>query len=82
MKVEDINILIEERTVFYRCLERVKHLEKYRARRLECGSCVWTDVDDPETMEAVRKAMLPIATRLLNESKTRMMLLGVDEFPE
>jgi hypothetical protein len=38
-------------------------------------------VNDEDILTAVRATVLPLLSKKLDEAKTRLMMLGVDEFP-
>lgn len=39
-------------------------------------------INDPDILAAVKAVVLPMVKKKLDEAKTRLMMLGVDEFPE
>jgi hypothetical protein len=39
-------------------------------------------INDPDILNAIRQCVAPLIQKKLDEAKTRLMMLGVDEFPE
>lgn len=77
MKLNDIDILISARSTFtekHNVLTSVRRAEMF----LRFGGITITDA----TMQrAVRAALVPLAEAQFDEAKTKLMMLGITEFP-
>jgi len=78
MKLEDVNILNTERATFYKLKADLKAITTGKPAVQFDNRCL----DSEAAMYAVRHAVLPVYQKLLDQCVTRLMMLGITEFPE
>lgn len=78
MKLDDIDQLNNWRTQFNSRKYQLKAVQN-RPQNVIFGGQTITDND---IMEAVRLTIRPMIQAKLEEAKTKLMMMGIDEFPE
>lgn len=78
MKLNDIDIMNNWRTQFNIRWQQLKGCAN-RPGSIILGGQTISDID---IMEAVRLAVRPLVQAKLDEAKTKLMMMGIDEFPE
>ena len=79
MKLEDVDQLVRFKSEFYTAHAQLKAVKGAQPKFIACNNA---RIDNWKVLAAAQQAMIPIIQTLLDEAKTRLMLLGVDQFPE
>ncbi len=79
MKLEDIDKLNELRTEFNRRRYQLNAVTHSPTRALSYGDHT---INDTDILNAVREMIKPMLQKKMDEAKTKLMMLGVDEFPQ
>jgi hypothetical protein len=79
MKLDDIDILNSWRNAYNTLKIEVKVVSGCHPAMVTFSQ---THIRDSEVLRAVRDVTLPILQRKLDEAKTKLMMLGITEFPE
>ncbi len=79
MKLDEINILVDHKNTFYDLQSKLKTMDR-PPRGLTYYNM--SELQDDEINRAVHAVARTILLRKLDEVKTKLMLLGFDEFPD
>jgi hypothetical protein len=79
MKLDDIDLMSRWRATY---LQRVKQLKAVRDNEPDALYFKGTGISDVDILRAVQMEVLPLIQQKLDEAKTKLMMLGFDEFPE
>lgn len=78
MKLDDIDILNKERAEYQKRRVQLSSVIGYRPISVAFNN---SRVEDGDIMHAVRNTIMPMIQQKLDESKTKLMMLGITEFP-
>jgi len=79
MKLEDIDVLTSWRRTYQELCAELKSVKAHRPGVVQFGQSY---VKHNEVLTVVQLATLPIIEKKLDEAKTKLMMLGITEFPE
>jgi myo-inositol catabolism protein IolC len=79
VKLSDIDMLVTQRKHFMQCNDLLQLALNGRSLSVKYGDHF---VSDPKTLEQIKAIILKQAQKNYDEAKTRLMMLGVTEFPD
>jgi hypothetical protein len=79
VRLEDIDILVAQRSEFWNCRRQLAEVKNNCCNFLRFKS---TQIEYPDILDKVRKLVQAELEIKFNEATTRMMQLGITEFPD